>query len=148
MDMSAQVTQANIFLPVLVVVALTAIAFFRMAVGRAQAAKVVNPDYYKTYQGISVEPDFAIIGVRHYGNLFEAPTVFYAGCITAFVLNAVTPWMLVFAWAYVALRLVQSAIHLTSNNPMPRGLVFSLSWLFLIALWVKIGMAVCAAISA
>lgn len=148
MDMSAQVAQATIFLPVLVVVALTVIAFFRMVIGRAQAAKTVDVNFYRTYQGVSGESEFTIVGVRHYGNLFEAPTIFYAGCLTAFVLGAVTPWMLVFAWGYVVLRLVQSAIHLTINNPAPRGFAFTLSWLFLIAMWVDIALVVNASLSA
>ncbi len=70
--------------------------------------------------------------------------LFYAACLTAFVLGGVGTWTLVFAWGYVAARLLQSAIHLTYNNPAHRGGAFVLGVLFSLALWVNVGLAVCA----
>ncbi|TAL03015.1 MAG: hypothetical protein EPO08_05320 [Rhodospirillaceae bacterium] len=141
--MNADVNQLSIFLPVFVIVALTAIAFLRMAVARARATKerTDSATYYRAYQG-PPEADYAIIAVRHYGNLFEAPVLFYAASIIAFAVGGVTSWLLVWAWGYVAARLVQSTIHLTFNNPLYRGLAFSISWLFLIALWVTLAMEI------
>ena len=56
--------------------------------------------------------------------------------------DAVGLWTLIFAWAYVAGRLVQSAIHMTYNNPAHRGIGFILGALAMIALWVNLGMAI------
>ena len=133
----------SIFLPVLVVITLTIIAFFKVAAARLRVAREQerDPAYYRAYLG-TPEPEYAIVAVRHYGNLFEAPVLFYAGCISAFVLAAVTPWTLAWAWGYAVARLAQSAVHLTYNNPAHRGVFFSIGWLFLIALWVVVGLAV------
>ena len=121
--MPGTVNQLSIFVPMLVVVALTFVAFIRMAAARGAAVKAVPANFYRAHQG-GQEPEAAVVAVRHYGNLFELPTLFYAACITAFVLGAVSTWVMVFAWGYVALRLLQSAIHLTYNNPAHRGGAF------------------------
>ncbi len=135
---------AAIFVPMLVVVALTFLAFVRMAVGRAGAIKGgIDPAFYRAHQG-GQEPEAAAVGVRHYGNLFELPTLFYAGCITAYVLGVAGPWVLGLAWAYVVLRLVQSAVHLTYNNPAHRGVAFVLSVLCMAGLWAMLGASICA----
>ena len=130
-----------IFLPMLVVVLLTFLAFLRMGAARGAAVKAMDPNFYRAHQG-GAEPEPAVVAVRHYGNLFEMPTLLYVGCITAFVLQAVGFWTLVFAWAYVAGRLVQSAVHLTYNNPAHRGLGFVFASFAMLALWVDIAMSV------
>jgi hypothetical protein len=133
-----------IFVPMLVVLALTFVAFVRMAAGRGRAVKGGHdPAYYKAQLG-TPEPEFTVVGVRHYGNLFELPTVFYAACLTAYVLDAVSGWALGFAWAYVVFRLVQSAVHMTYNNPSHRGMAFVLGVLAMLGLWVTLALAICA----
>ena len=114
-----------------------------LAAARGAAVKAVPPSFYRAHQG-GQEPESAVVAVRHYGNLFELPTLFYAGCITAFVLGAVNFWALVFAWGYVACRLLQSAIHLSYNNPTHRGGAFVLGVVFMLALWVKLALVICA----
>lgn len=134
--------QITIFLPMLVVVALTFVAFLKMGAARGAAVKGGHdPNYYKAHLG-TPEPEATVAAVRHYGNLFELPTLFYAACLTAFVLGAVGTWTLVFAWGYVVARLVQSAVHMTYNNPGHRGGAFVLGVLFLLALWVTLGLAI------
>jgi hypothetical protein len=136
--------QATIFVPMLVVVALTFVAFVRMAAMRGKAVKEgQDPAFYRAHLG-TPEPEYATAAVRHYGNLFELPTLFYAACLTAFVLGAVSLWVLVFAWGYVVGRIIQSAVHLTYNNPSHRGGGFILGMLFMLALWVNLGMSICA----
>lgn len=135
--------QIAIFVPMLVIVALTFIAFIRMGAARGAVAKTMDMNFYRAHQGGS-EPEVAVVAVRHYGNLFELPTLFYAACLTAFVLGAVTQWVLIFAWGYVAARVLQSAIHLTYNNPGHRGLAFVLGVVFQLALWITLGIAICA----
>jgi hypothetical protein len=133
--------QTAIFLPMLVVVALTFVAFFRLAAARAAAAKTMDPRFYRAQLG-GHEPEPTVIAVRHYHNLLELPTLFYPACIVAFVLGAVSGWLLLWAWGYVVARLVQSAIHLSYNNPAHRGLAFVVGAMFMLALWVTIGMAI------
>ncbi|MCB2061023.1 MAG: MAPEG family protein [Novosphingobium sp.] len=132
----------HIFLPMLVVVLITFVAFFRMGAARARAIKEgQDPNFYRAHLG-PPEPEYATAATRHYGNLLEMPTLFYAGCLTAFVLGAVSGWVLIFAWGYVAGRIVQSAVHMTYNNPAHRGIGFVLSVLFMLALWIDLALEI------
>lgn len=132
----------SILVPMLVVVALTFIAFVKMGAARGAAVKGgQDPNFYRAHLG-SPEPEATTAAVRHWDNLFELPTLFYAGCITAFALNAVSLWTLVFAWGWVVARILQSAVHLTYNNPSHRGGGFVLGVLFMAALWINLGMSV------
>lgn len=139
--MPEAINPVSIFLPVLVVVALTYVAFVRMAAARGAVAKTMDMNFYRAQQG-GPEPEMAVVAVRHYGNLLELPTVFYAACLTAFVLSAVGSWTLILAWGYVAARLLQSAVHLTYNNPAHRGGAFVLGVVLSLALWVNVALSV------
>jgi hypothetical protein len=57
-------------------------------------------------------------------NLYEMPTLFYAG--TAFAVAAGAPGtaLVTLGWAYVALRVLHSAIHVTTNKVRWRFRVF------------------------
>jgi len=139
--MPEAINQAAIFLPMLVVVALTYVAALIMGVGRAGAIKGgMNVDFYKAYQD-GQEPAAAAVKVRHYGNLMELPTLFYAACLAAFALGGVGRWTLVFAWGYAAVRVVQSAVHLSYNSPAHRGIAFLLGVGFSLALWVNVALS-------
>lgn len=135
--------QATIFLPMLVIVALTFVAFIRMAAARGAVAKQMDPGFYRAHLG-GHEPEVAVVAVRHYHNLLELPTLVYAACLTAFALGAVGAWTLVFAWGYALARVLQSAIHMSYNNPAHRGGAFVLGVVFCLALWINVGMAVLA----
>ncbi len=136
------VNPVAIFLPMLVVVALTFVAVVLMASARGAAVKAGHPMGYYRAQFGPPEPEPAVVAVRHYHNLFELPVVFYAGCLTAFSLNAVTGWTLAWAWGYVAARVVQSTIHLSYNNPSHRGGAFIIGVVFALLLWIAITLAV------
>lgn len=140
--MPETINPVAIFLPMLVLVLLTFIAFVRMASGRGAAVKAGHdPDYYRAQLG-APEPEHAVVGVRHWGNLFELPTLFYAACLTAFVLQAVSGWTLLFAWGWIAARIIQSAVHITYNNPNHRGMGFVLGVLFMLTLWINIALSI------
>lgn len=81
--------------------------------------------YFRVLQGEA--PDLARQAERNYANLFEMPVLFYALVIVIFVTGMVDPIHSLCAWAYVAARLVHSAIHLSYNNVMHRLSVFLLS---------------------
>jgi hypothetical protein len=140
--MSNVVNQTAIMLPLLAVVALSFVAFVRMAAARGAAAKGgQDPNYYKAYIG-APEPEATVAAVRHYGNLFELPTLFYAACLTAYVMGAVGKWTLIFAWGFVVARLVQSLVHMSYNNPSHRGGAFVLSVVFMLALWINLSLVI------
>jgi hypothetical protein len=138
------VNQTHIFLPMLALVALTLVAFVHLAMARTAAVKGgQDPTFYRAHHG-TPEPEKAAAGARHWDNLFELPTLFYAACIVAFVMGGVGRWTIYFAWAYSAARIVQSLVHMTYNDPGHRGGAFMLGVVFLFALWANVAMTVLA----
>jgi hypothetical protein len=142
MPMAYTENQSLIFLPVLALVALTLVAFVRLAVGRMAAMKDgQDPAYYRAHLGGS-EPEAAATGARHWGNLFELPTLFYAGCLSAFVLGGVTGWTLAFAWGYVAARVAQSLVHMTYNHVGHRAGASLVGVVSIFALWANVAVSI------
>jgi hypothetical protein len=98
--------------------------------------------YFRTFQGEVEEPEYTVKPARHFVNLFEAPTLFYAGCLAAMVVGVSGPWVLALAWAYVAARYVQAVIHLGGNRVRYRLRAYFISWLLLLALWIYVALSV------
>ena len=80
-------------------------------------------------------PAAAVLANRNYMNLLELPVLFYVACVVAIAAGAATPAMAAAAWAYVALRVVHSVIHVTYNHVMHRFYAFGASNVALMALW-------------
>jgi len=97
--------------------------------------------YFRTFQG-SQEPEFLAKPTRHFTNLFETPTLFYAGCLAAMVVGVRDVVVVALAWGYVAVRFLHALIHLRGNRLRHRMPVFAVSLLFLLALWIYVGVAV------
>jgi hypothetical protein len=97
--------------------------------------------YFRLFQG-SPEPEYAAKPARHFANLFEAPTLFYAGCLAAMVAGVTGTAVVALAWGYVAARLAHAVVHLGGNRVRHRLRVYFLSWLILLALWVYVAMDV------
>ncbi len=97
--------------------------------------------YFGVFRG-SQEPEYAIKPARHFANLFEAPTLFYVGCLAAMVAGVTGTAVLALAWGYVAARLVHAAVHLGGNRIRHRVRVYGVSWLLLLALWVHVALSV------
>jgi hypothetical protein len=73
---------------------------------------------------------------RNLLNLYEMPTLFYAGTAIAFAAGESGALLVTLAWSYVGLRYLHSAIHLGLNKVLWRFRVFAASWLVLLAYWV------------
>jgi hypothetical protein len=127
----------NLVFPMFAMFALTAVVLvllFRSRV-RAIGEKQVTPGYFKVYQG-QVEPEYAAKRSRHFSNLFEAPTLFYAVCLAAMVTQQSDRALEVLAWLYVAARYVHSFIHLGRNEIVPRLSAYFTSWAVMAAMWL------------
>ena len=72
-------------------------------------------------------------------NLLELPMLFYVVCVVLYVTAGATPLAVAVAWAYVALRVVHSIIHLSYNRVLHRLAAFTLSNAALVSLWVIAG---------
>ena len=103
---------------------------------QAIRSRKVSIKYYRDYSG-NGEPEYNKVVSRHYSNLFEMPVLFYVVVLIAYVTQHVTAWMVGYAWAFVLSRYVHSYVHLTNNNVMLRFLVFLLSALILLAMWIN-----------
>ena len=133
----ATINQAQILYPIAVLVALVMVMTVLMLRERVQEMKArrIHPQKVAT----STQMAGVLQNTRaadNYKNLFEMPVLFYACCLALLALQAVTPLLLGLAWAYVALRLLHSFIHVGYNKVMHRFNVFALSALVLLVMWV------------
>lgn len=130
--------QNAVFLPLLAMVLLTFIVWARMYVVRiGTAIKRKIP----TEQFRLDNPELPAVVVEsgdNWRNLFEAPTLFYVFCLSAFVLGMVDKQLLMLAWTYVALRYVHSFIHVSYNKILHRFSIYFISCLILWYLWARL----------
>ena len=84
-------------------------------------------------------PSHVSVPNRNYMNLLELPMLFYVVGILLYVTGGASYVAMFFAWAYVALRIVHSLIHLTYNQVLHRLAAFTLSNVALVVLWVLAG---------
>ena len=125
--------------PMFALVVLTAtvlVILFRSRVRAVREGKV-TAKYYRIFQG-ETEPEEAAKPARHFSNLFEAPTLFYAGCLAAMVTADSGASVQILAWLYVAARAVHAYIHLGRNRLGRRINAYFVSWLVLITLWIHV----------
>jgi hypothetical protein len=102
---------------------------------RAGMRREIVTDDFKFGESAAV-PTWVSIPNRNYMNLLELPMLFYVVCLLLYVTGGASNWTLGLAWAYVALRVVHSAIHLTYNRVVQRLTAFTLSNVVLVMLWV------------
>jgi hypothetical protein len=102
---------------------------------RAVSAGRASPDDFKFGESAAVPGDVSIPN-RNYMNLLELPMLFYVGGLMYYVAGRLDEAALIVAWAYVALRAIHSAIHLSYNNVLHRLIPFALSNFVLLAFWV------------
>ena len=97
--------------------------------------------YFRLFDGSAV-PEFVAKPTRHFTNLFEAPTLFYAGCLAAMVVRVNGPVAVVLAWGFVAARLLHAWVHLGANRLRHRIRAYALGWVCLLALWIDVAVVV------
>ena len=92
---------------------------------------------------LNVLPKAARSAADNYNHLHEQPTIFYALVAYTFLVGNGDELNIMFAWAYVALRVLHSLIQISINVVAFRFLIFSLSSLTLMALAVRNVLALC-----
>jgi hypothetical protein len=125
-----------IFVPVAVLALWTHLVALFTGVTRVRAARAgrVRPGAFKLGESPEVPADVAVVN-RNLMNLLEMPVLFYVVTVGSYVTGHAGPAVIWLAWAYVALRLLHSLIHLTSNRIIPRLTVFAASNLVLLTMW-------------
>jgi hypothetical protein len=135
-------TPNAIFLPVAVLALWTLAVLLLIPIKRfaATAKGQVTADDFKLGESSKVPEDVRLPN-RNLMNLLEIPLLFYVACISLFVTGHVDQLMLWLAWAYVALRVLHSLIHLMYNNVFHRLGAYALSNFVVVAMWIYLLLA-------
>jgi hypothetical protein len=136
--------QGLMFFPCLTLIFLTILVMWLMLRGRRSAVQrgEISAAYFKTYDTGEKLPRKARQAERCYHNLLESTPPFYFVCAVAMALGKVDTILLVLAWVYVTLRALHSFVHLTSNKIGPRSMSFGLGWIVLLAIAIRIALAI------
>jgi hypothetical protein len=137
-------SELSLVYPMLAMVLLTAVVLVMLFRSRVRMVRegLAPVSYFRTFQGSVAEPEYTIKPARHFANLFEAPTLFYAGCLAAMVTGVTGTAVVVLAWGYVAMRYVHAFIHLGGNRVRYRMRAYFAGWLCLLALWITVAVGV------
>lgn len=132
-----------ILYPMFALALLTALVQVLIPVVRARAAirGDVKIGDFEFGESSEVPPRVGIPN-RNYMNLLEFPILLYVGCLMAYVATDVTPLMVTLAWAFVIARAAHSVIHLTYNRVSHRAIMFGVSNMLLVVLWVEVALHV------
>lgn len=124
--------------PLLAQVGLTLLVFSLLYVRRlpAMAVQKPTPEELQDKSSLAKLPAPARFAAENYNHQFEMPVLFYVLCIASMLIGIADNWSLIYAWLFVALRAVHAVIHCTYNNVIHRFVVFLLSSIALIALFI------------
>ena len=130
---------ANILLPVMVLVGWTFVVLLNIPFRRFRAAfrREVTELDFRHGESARVPPDVSIPN-RNLMNLLETPVLFYVICFVYLSSGAALGNFVLLAWIYVALRIIHSFIHLTYNRVRHRMLVFAASNVVLVVMWTRL----------
>ena len=116
----------------MVIIVLTA----RVRIESVQSGTVPQ-SYYSLMEGHDI-PDFVAKTTRNFNNLFEVPTLFYAGGAVYLALDQAGQLPIISAWIFVAARVMHSIIHLSYNNVLHRLVIFAIGNLSVLVMWLGI----------
>ena len=127
--------------PLFALAAWTLIVLVLIPIARVRSVRQreIGTDDFKYGESANV-PGHVSLPNRNYMNLLELPLLFYVVGIVLYVSGGASYVAMFFAWAYVALRIVHSLIHLTYNQVLHRLGAFTLSIFALVILWVLAGL--------
>ena len=108
----------------------------RVRIGSVQSGTVPQ-SYYSLMQGHDI-PEFVAKTTRNFNNLFEVPTLFYAGGAVYLALDQTGQLPVISAWIFVAARVIHSIIHLSYNNVLHRLTIFAIGNLSVLVMWLGI----------
>ena len=126
-----------ILYPMFALAAWTLLILLLIPLARARSARrrEIVIDDFKYGESPAVPPAVSIPN-RNYMNLLELPMLFYVVCIVLYLTAGSSTTTIALAWAFVALRIGHSLIHLTYNRVMHRLTAFAISSTVLALLWV------------
>ena len=107
---------------------------------RAAARGSVNAGEFRYGESARV-PGPVSLPNRNFMNLLELPVLFYVVCVALYVTLSVDFVAVALGWAYFALRVAHSLVHLTYNNVFHRLGCYAASAAVLAVLWLRFALA-------
>lgn len=131
----------GVLYPVLAMALLTAVVWLTMLIARTRHMKAhgIYPNDMPSRVLADARFGAAQAPNNNLMNLFELPVLFYVAALIIFQIRAFDRIYFVLTWAFVALRCAQSAIHLTYNDVLHRGMPYLASGAVLWLLWLRLG---------
>jgi hypothetical protein len=129
-----------ILYPLFALAAWTLLVLLLIPIARVRSVRQreIATDDFKYGESAKV-PGRVRIPNRNYMNLLELPMLFYVVGIVLYVTGGASSTAIAIAWAFVALRVVHSLVHLTYNHVLHRLTAFTLANVALALLWVLAG---------
>jgi len=130
--------QEAVFAPMSVLALWTGWMVFMVGFSRIRAVKAgrVRRGAFRLGESSDIPADVTVWN-RNLMNLLEMPLLFYVVSIAFYVTHHVTPKVLTLAWLYLALRLLHSLVHVTSNHILLRLSSYAASNIVLLSLWIR-----------
>lgn len=127
-----------IFAPVSVLALWTGVVLLVTGYRRIGAVRRrrLSPQAFQLGESAEVPADVAVAN-RNLMNLLEMPLLFYVVAVAFYVTHHAGPGAVRLAWVYVALRVLHSCEHLTTNHVIRRLILFAASNIVLVVLWIR-----------
>jgi hypothetical protein len=128
--------------PLFVQIALTFALLIAMAMqrGKALGSKRVR------YQDIALRqpkwPERATQIANAFHNQLEVPMLFYVLTILVLLTRQADLLFVLLAWVFVALRVAQAYVHVTSNYVPHRGMLFGAGAIVLLVMWIAFALRI------
>jgi len=119
-----------LIVPMIAHVALTAFLYVMLTVARAPAIWGIGRRPDGSNPWATVEPRIS----ANLSNQFEWPLLFYVACLLL-MQSGTTNIALVFAWIFIAGRVLHSLVQILVANVRLRGAIFSINFLAVLGLW-------------
>lgn len=126
--------QNLIFLPVLVQITLVIALYAYLAIAKSRASRREEVDENRRALFDDAWPESVLKINNCIRNQFEIPVLFYVLILILWSLGAVSAFVHVISWLFIATRIVHAVIHTGSNYVPLRRSVFSVGVLILLVL--------------
>lgn len=100
--------------------------------------KKIDPDDLKDREEAHRLLTVSAAASNNLKNLFEMPILFYVAALLAMLLLIQDALLVQLAWGFVILRAIHSLVHCSYNRVMHRFIVYFVSCLFLLLIWVRL----------
>jgi hypothetical protein len=127
---------AMILAPLFVQVLLTFAVMFGMMVFRTKTLQSGETRFQDIAMREPNWPRQAALFANSFSNQFELPVLFYVLTILAMATKHADLLFVVLAWIFVAFRILQAFVHVTSNNVRFRGGHYFIAAIVLVIMWL------------